>query len=206
MPLAHPPGEAQVDFGHALARVNGRLRKVAFFVMAFERDCTETFWEGHVDRRLRFSAGWTIDPARFTAIVDGDRVAARSGFETTEAPSPVNNPSADALAASISPPEGEDDKMSFLMEDYTTIRRATARQSADYPSWFQAARPWPPDSTPSPTRRRWPKNSRFHVNWSHCIGCEKTGVRVETEIVPAAANSRRNFAERSRRRAWCSSS
>jgi transposase len=59
VPLAHPPGEAQVDFGHALARINGQLRKVAFFVMAlpysdavfvqaFERECTETFWEGHV--------------------------------------------------------------------------------------------------------------------------------------------------------------
>lgn len=59
VPLVHPPGEAQVDFGQALVRVNGQLRKVAFFVMAlpysdalfvmaFERECTETFWEGHV--------------------------------------------------------------------------------------------------------------------------------------------------------------
>ena len=59
VPLLHRPGEAQVDFGHALANVNGQLRKVAFFVMAlpysdatfvmaFERECTETFWEGHV--------------------------------------------------------------------------------------------------------------------------------------------------------------
>jgi hypothetical protein len=59
MPLIHRPGEAQVDFGQALVNVNGRLRKVSFFVMAlpysdgsfvmaFERECTETFWEGHV--------------------------------------------------------------------------------------------------------------------------------------------------------------
>ena len=59
VPLIHRPGEAQVDFGHALAKVNGQLRKVVFFVMAlpysdalfvmaFERECTETFWEGHV--------------------------------------------------------------------------------------------------------------------------------------------------------------
>lgn len=59
VPLKHPPGEAQVDFGHALARVGGELRLVPFFVMtlphsdaffvaAFERECTETFWEGHV--------------------------------------------------------------------------------------------------------------------------------------------------------------
>jgi len=54
VPLQHRPSEAQVDFGHALAKVNGQLRKVAFFVMAlpysdavfvqaFERECTETF-------------------------------------------------------------------------------------------------------------------------------------------------------------------
>ena len=59
MPLIHRPGEAQVDFGYALAKVCGALRKVgffvmvlpysdAFFVMAFERECTESYWEGHV--------------------------------------------------------------------------------------------------------------------------------------------------------------
>ena len=66
VPLVHPPGEAQVDFGYALAKVNGQLRKVAFFVMAlpysaapfvmaFERECTETFWEGHVQAFEFFS-------------------------------------------------------------------------------------------------------------------------------------------------------
>jgi len=59
MPLTHPPGEAQVDFGYALARIGGTLRKVAFFVMslvhsdamfvmAFPRECTEAFLEAHV--------------------------------------------------------------------------------------------------------------------------------------------------------------
>lgn len=59
MPLVHRPGEAQVDFGFALVKMKGELRKVAFFVMAlphsdafyiqaFERECTESFWEGHV--------------------------------------------------------------------------------------------------------------------------------------------------------------
>ena len=63
VPLVHRPGEAQVDFGQAVVNVAGRLRKVAFFVMtlphsdaifvqAFERECTETFREGHV-RGLR---------------------------------------------------------------------------------------------------------------------------------------------------------
>jgi transposase len=67
VPLIHRPGEAQVDFGYALANVAGKLRKVAFFVMAlphsdalfvqaFERECTETFWEGHV-RGFAFFGG-----------------------------------------------------------------------------------------------------------------------------------------------------
>lgn len=59
MPLIQPPGEAQVDFGHALARISGRLQKVVFFVMsmvhsdamfvmAFPRECTEAFGEAHL--------------------------------------------------------------------------------------------------------------------------------------------------------------
>jgi len=59
MPLSQPPGEAQVDFGHALANFNGTLKKFAFFVMslvhsdamfvmAFPRECTEAFLEAHV--------------------------------------------------------------------------------------------------------------------------------------------------------------
>jgi transposase len=67
MPLIHRPGEAQVDFGYALAKVCGALRKVgffvmvlpysdAFFVMAFERECTESYWEGHV-RAFEFFGG-----------------------------------------------------------------------------------------------------------------------------------------------------
>ena len=56
MPLIHRAGEAQVDFGYALAKVSGELRKVAFFVMAFERECTESYWEGHV-RAFEFFEG-----------------------------------------------------------------------------------------------------------------------------------------------------
>jgi len=59
VPLIHRPGEAQVDFGYALVKVSGELRKVgffvmvlphsdAFFVMGFERECTESYWKGHV--------------------------------------------------------------------------------------------------------------------------------------------------------------
>src|SRR5262245_27787694 len=59
VPLAHPPGEAQVDFGEAEITLDGRPAKVALFVMtlpysdalfvrAFPRECTEAFLEGHV--------------------------------------------------------------------------------------------------------------------------------------------------------------
>lgn len=58
LPLSHPPGEAQVDFGEATIRLAGQETKVALFVMtlpysgaifiqAFPRECTETFLEGH---------------------------------------------------------------------------------------------------------------------------------------------------------------
>ena len=57
-PLRHKPGEAQVDFGHALIKLRGELTKVAFFVLAlpysdaffvaaYPRECTETFQDGH---------------------------------------------------------------------------------------------------------------------------------------------------------------
>jgi transposase len=59
MPLSQQPGEAQVDFGHAVVKFDGLLKKVAFFVMslvhsdamfvmAFPRECTEAFLEAHV--------------------------------------------------------------------------------------------------------------------------------------------------------------
>lgn len=59
VPLIHRPGEAQVDFGHALVNLGGTLVKRPFFVMSlpysdglyvqvFERENTESFWEGHV--------------------------------------------------------------------------------------------------------------------------------------------------------------
>ena len=67
MPLAHPPGEAQFDFGEAKAIYRGRPIKVmfcvmslpfsdAFFCQAFPRECTETFQEGHV-RAFDFFGG-----------------------------------------------------------------------------------------------------------------------------------------------------
>src|SRR6516165_10189147 len=58
VPLAHPPGEAQADFGHAEVVVAGERVTAAFFVMtlphsdaffvrAFPKECTESFQDGH---------------------------------------------------------------------------------------------------------------------------------------------------------------
>ena len=59
VPLSHPPGEAQFDFGYATVQVAGVARKAAFAVMslpysdafhvsAYPRECTETFQAAHV--------------------------------------------------------------------------------------------------------------------------------------------------------------
>jgi transposase len=67
IPLAHPPGEAQVDFGEAEIQLDGQPTRVALFVMtlpysdaifvvAFPRECTEAFLEGHF-RAFAFFGG-----------------------------------------------------------------------------------------------------------------------------------------------------
>jgi transposase len=83
MPLVHRPGEAQVDYFHALAKLGGTLQKVAiflmalpysdaFFMMCVPRECTESFWEGHV-RAFAFFGGV---PVRIT--YDNSKIAVRS--------------------------------------------------------------------------------------------------------------------------------
>ncbi len=67
MPLVHPPGEAQVDFGYAHVILEGEEVKAAVFVMTlmysdavfccvFPRECSETFLEGH-RRAFEFFGG-----------------------------------------------------------------------------------------------------------------------------------------------------
>jgi len=83
VPLIHRPGEAQVDFGHALAKIGGVLQKIVFFVMclphsdavyiqAFPRICTEVMWEGHV-RAFFFFGGvpWRITYDNDRTLVAG---------------------------------------------------------------------------------------------------------------------------------------
>lgn len=72
VPLEHKPGEAQVDFGHAYVKDHGELREVCYFVLSlpysdamfvtvYERECTESFWDGHI-QAFEFLGGvpWRI--------------------------------------------------------------------------------------------------------------------------------------------------
>jgi transposase len=85
VPLAHPPGGAQVDVGEAEVTLDGRPTNMAVFVMtlphsdaifccAFPRECTEAFLEGHA-RAFEFF-GTTF--ARLTTWPRGPR-SIRSG-------------------------------------------------------------------------------------------------------------------------------
>jgi len=67
LPLSHPPGEAQVDFGEADVTLRGATTRVALFVMTlpysdaifcqvFPRECTGAFLEGH-RRAFEFFGG-----------------------------------------------------------------------------------------------------------------------------------------------------
>ncbi len=67
VPLAHPPGEAQVDFGFAEVVMAGERVTAAYFVMtlphsdaffvrAYPKECTESFQDGHV-RAFDFFGG-----------------------------------------------------------------------------------------------------------------------------------------------------
>jgi transposase len=58
IPLSHPPGHAQFDFGHATVVIAGVEQKAAlavmtlpysdaYFLSAYPRECTETFHAGH---------------------------------------------------------------------------------------------------------------------------------------------------------------
>jgi transposase len=67
VPLEHPPGHAQVDFGEAIGIIGGEERKIHFFAMdlphsdacfvaAYPAETTEAFCDGHV-RAFAFFGG-----------------------------------------------------------------------------------------------------------------------------------------------------
>ena len=56
LPLTHPPGEAQVDFGHALVKMGGVLRKVCFFVIVLVQRELDKYY----NRPSEWLAGLTL--------------------------------------------------------------------------------------------------------------------------------------------------
>ena len=67
VPLAHPPGHAQADFGEALAVIGGVERKIHYFaydlphsdanfVVAYPAETTEAFCDGHVQAFAFFAS------------------------------------------------------------------------------------------------------------------------------------------------------
>ncbi len=91
LPLAHPPGEAQVDFGFADIMLRGELTRVAVFTLSlpyadavycqvFPRECTEVFLEGHA-RAFAFLKGV---PRRIAYDNTKTAVASITGSRTRE--------------------------------------------------------------------------------------------------------------------------
>lgn len=95
VPLVHPPGHAQCDFGTARVEVNGVRHKAALFVFTlpfsnvrfgclFPRECTETFQEGHV-RAFAFLQGVPqairYDNSRLAVVKCEDRHRRRTSDE-----------------------------------------------------------------------------------------------------------------------------
>jgi len=75
VPLAHPPGHAQVDFGEALGVIGGVERKIHFFafhlphsdasfVVAYPAETTEAFCDGHVKAFAFFWRRAPVDSLR----------------------------------------------------------------------------------------------------------------------------------------------
>ncbi len=75
VPLAHPPGHAQVDFGEAVAVIAGVRQKIHFFCMdlphsdacfvkAYPAETTEAFLDGHVAAFAFFGGVPALDPLR----------------------------------------------------------------------------------------------------------------------------------------------
>lgn len=82
VPLAHPPGDAQADFGEALVVIGGVEQKAHFqcmdlphsddcFVVAFPAENTEAFLEGH-NRAFAYFGG-----APRTILYDNTRIAVK---------------------------------------------------------------------------------------------------------------------------------
>jgi transposase len=95
VPLAHPPGEAQVDFGQAEVVIAGEPVTAAYFVMtlphsdaffvrAYPKECTESFQDGHVRAFEHFGGAATRISYDNSKIAVAAIVGARGRTPTDE--------------------------------------------------------------------------------------------------------------------------
>ena len=95
MPLSHPPGEAQVDFGQARIIHDGEEITVAMFVMTlpysdaifvciYPRECTEAFLDGH-RRAFEFFGGVPKRISYDNSRIAVKRIMCGRGRELTDA-------------------------------------------------------------------------------------------------------------------------
>ncbi len=95
MPLVHPPGEAQVDFGFADVIHDGQTTRVALFVMTlmysdavfccvYPRECTEAFMDGH-RRAFAFFGGVPKRISYDNSRISVARIVGRRERELTDA-------------------------------------------------------------------------------------------------------------------------
>ena len=105
VPLTHPPGDAQADFGEALVVINGVQRKAHFlvvdlphsddaFVKAFPAETTEAFCEGH-NAAFRYFGG-----VPRSIVYDNTKLRWRGSWETAHARGPVCSPSCSRIICS----------------------------------------------------------------------------------------------------------
>lgn len=95
VPLAHPPGHAQVDFGEAVATIAGVCRTIHFFCMdlprfnacfvkAYPRETTEAFLDGHV-AALSFFGGVPLSILHDNTKIAVAKICGDGGRERTRA-------------------------------------------------------------------------------------------------------------------------
>ncbi len=94
VPLSHPAGEAQFDFGEATVEIDGERCKAAlavmtlpysdaYFLSAYPRECTETFHAGHV-AAFEFFGGVPTRTSYDNTSIAVKKVVGRDRVLTTE--------------------------------------------------------------------------------------------------------------------------
>jgi transposase len=102
VPLAHPPGDAQADFGEAMVVIAGVERKAHYlamdlpqsddcFVMAFPAETTEAFLEGH-NHAFAYFGG----VPRRTVLYDNSKIAVAGSWAMGRGSKPEGSPSCKA--------------------------------------------------------------------------------------------------------------